>query len=253
MGFLHKGHAALLRASKKQNDISVLSIFVNPTQFGPNEDFSKYPRDLKHDESLARREQVDIIFYPSVDEMYPKGYATVVKVGGMSEVLCGKFRPNHFKGVATVVSKLLNIVQPHTLYLGQKDAQQAIILTNMVNDLNLPVNVKILPTVREKDGLAMSSRNTYLNSEERTKATVIYRSLTQAKQMIKQGERNSSAISEFIRKQITNSFPAKIDYVECVDSKTLMPAETLKGHILIALAAWFGKTRLIDNVMVKIS
>ncbi len=253
MGFLHEGHASLLKKCKKDNDVSVLSIFVNPTQFGPNEDFRRYPRNFKRDKLLAQKQNVDIIFYPSADEMYPEGFLTSVDVSRMTEGLCGKFRPGHFKGVATVVAKLLNIVQPDIFYLGQKDAQQAIVLTQMVSDLNIPVKVKILPTIRETDGLAMSSRNAYLSPENRVQAPKLYQSLLLARKLIQKGERNSraliSTLRTFILKSITNP---KIDYVECVDAKTLAPLTKLNGNVLIALAVWIWKIRLIDNIVVRV-
>src|SRR3990167_6220142 len=178
MGFLHKGHTALLRRCRKENDISILSIFVNPAQFSPTEDYRRYPRDLNHDKFFAKKENVDIIFYPSVDDMYPKRYRTFVEVERLSNELCGRFRPGHFKGVATIVAKLLHIVSPDVMYLGQKDAQQAMLLTKMVEDLNFPTRIKILPTVREKDGLAMSSRNRYLNPQERKIAVALFQALS---------------------------------------------------------------------------
>lgn len=252
MGYLHAGHAALLRQSKKENDISVLSIFVNPKQFGPREDFKKYPRDFKKDELLAKKEKVDIILYPSAEEMYPDGYRTYVEAEGLGSVLCGRSRPGHFKGVATVVSKLLNIVSPDVLYLGQKDAQQAVILGKMVEDLNFPVRVKILPTVREQDGLAMSSRNSYLNQAQRKEAPILFRTLNSAKTRILEGERNPSKIIQSISQMISQNTNGRIDYVECVNAKTLEPLKVFSGNVLIALAVWFGRTRLIDNLTVRI-
>ncbi|HOW36235.1 MAG TPA: pantoate--beta-alanine ligase [Candidatus Omnitrophota bacterium] len=252
MGYLHKGHGALLRRCRKENNISVLSIFVNPKQFGPNEDFHRYPRDLKKDELFAQREKVDIIFYPSADDMYPKDYLTYVEVGKIAQGLCGKFRPGHFRGVATVVGKLINVIQPDILYLGQKDAQQAAILKRMIVDLNFPVRVKIVPTVREQDGLAMSSRNSYLNDKQRQQAPILYRTLRHAEGLIQQGQRNPRKIIGQMRAMILKAAPFKIDYIECVDAASLDPLKVLRGDILIALAAWLGKTRLIDNIVLTV-
>ena len=252
MGYLHAGHASLLRQCRKENDTVVLSIFVNPLQFGKNEDFSKYPRDFKKDELLAKKEKVDIIFYPSEETMYPDGFLTQVAVKELGEALCGKFRPRHFDGVTTVVAKLLNIVLPDRLYLGQKDAQQAVIIKRMVADLNFPVLVKILPTVREKDGLAMSSRNAYLDVRQRQTAPILYKTLRAAQTAVREGEKNSLRITKLIRSRIESQSAGPIDYVECVDAETLRPLKVLHGKVLIALAVWFGKARLIDNILVRI-
>ncbi len=252
MGYLHEGHAALLRQSKKENNFSVLSIFVNPKQFGPQEDFKEYPRDFKKDELVAKKEKVDIIFYPSVEEMYPQGYRTYVEVEELSQVLCGRSRLGHFKGVATVVSKLLNIVSPDVLYLGQKDAQQTVILSKMVENLNFPVQVKVLPTVRERDGLAMSSRNSYLTEQQRKDAPILFQALSSAKTMILEGERNSQKITQSISQMISKNTNGRIDYIECVNARTLKPLKVSSGIVLIALAVWFGQTRLIDNLTVRI-
>jgi pantoate--beta-alanine ligase len=252
MGYLHEGHASLLRQCRKDNDVSVLSIFVNPKQFGPNEDLSKYPRDLKKDEQLAKKENVDIIFYPSADEVYPTGYLTYVEVEGVSDVLCGQSRPGHFKGVTTVVAKLINMVTPDVMYVGQKDAQQALIIRKMVEDLNFPVKIKVMPTVRERDGLAMSSRNVYLSPEERNEATVLYRSLQEAKNKIISGQRNAVKIGEEMTSMIKEKSRGQIDYIGCVDAKSLRSVEKISGQVLIALAVKFGKARLIDNVLVDI-
>jgi pantoate--beta-alanine ligase len=250
MGYLHEGHASLLRQCCKDNDISVLSIFVNPKQFGPNEDFTKYPRDLKKDEKLAKKENVDIIFYPSADEVYPTGYLTYVEVEGLSGVLCGESRPGHFKGVTTVVAKLINMVQPDVMYLGQKDAQQALIIRKMADDLNFPLKIKVMPTVREHDGLAMSSRNVYLTPEERGQAVTLYRALQEAKNRILSGQRDASRITEDMAALIKEKTDGSIDYIECVDINTLKNVEKISGRVLIALAVKFGKARLIDNVLV---
>ncbi len=252
MGYLHAGHASLLRTCKRENDISVMSIFVNRKQFGPKEDFTKYPRDIKNDIFFAKKENVDIIFYPSEKEIYPAGYLTFVNVNEITDCLCGKSRPGHFKGVTTVVAKLLNIVSADTMYLGQKDAQQAIVLKKMVADLNIPVTVKVLPTVREKSGLAMSSRNSYLTQTERATAATLYAALSQAKKIISKGERNASKITNLIKSKINQAHAFKIDYVECRDAQTLGAIKTLQGRVLIALAVWLKKTRLIDNVIVSV-
>ena len=252
MGSLHEGHASLLKRCRKENDLSVLSIFVNPRQFGPQEDFASYPRDKKKDESLARREKIDILFYPSVEEMYPADFLTYVEVGRMSGVLCGQRRKGHFRGVATVVVKLLNIVSPDVLYLGQKDAQQTVIIHSMVKDLNIPVAVKVLPTIREKDGLAMSSRNRYLTENERREAPVLFQSLKQAKKLLQGGERNPQTITRGIADTIRASSSGRIEYVACVDADTLTPVSVIKGRALIALAVWFGKSRLIDNIVLTV-
>ncbi len=252
MGFLHQGHLSLLRQSKKENDISVLSIFVNPLQFGDNEDYEKYPRDKKRDELFAKKEKIDIIFYPSIEEMYSSDYLTFVNVDRLSQTLCGQSRPGHFRGVTTVVAKLTNSVLPDVIYLGQKDAQQSVIIQKMINDLNWPVRIKILPTVRDQDGLALSSRNRYLSKIERHQASCLYESLKKAETLIRKGEQGSGAICRFIKKNIANYHLAKIDYVACVDAKTLQPLKVLKGSVLIALGVFIGKTRLIDNMVVNV-
>lgn len=253
MGGLHDGHAALMRRAKKDNDLCVVSIYVNPKQFAPHEDFRRYPRDLRRDLTAARKEKVDIVFFPSDNVIYPKGYLTYIDVEKLSRALCGKFRPGHFKGVATVVAKLLNIVQPHVLYLGQKDAQQAVVLKTMVRDLDLPVAVQVVPTVREKDGLAMSSRNVYLSADQRRQATVLYRALRLAKARVAAGERSASSIVRLITQIIRRESGGKIQYVACVDALTLKPFKTLKGWVLIALAVFFGPTRLIDNIGIRVN
>jgi pantoate--beta-alanine ligase len=251
MGYLHEGHLSLIRKARAENDVVVISIFVNPIQFGPKEDYKRYPRDLKRDLRLAREEGVDIVFYPSVKEMYPEGFCTYVEVEGLSDVLCGKSRPGHFRGVATVCTKLFNIVGPDVAYFGQKDAQQAIIIKRMVRDLNMPLKIKVLPIVREEDGLAMSSRNTYLSKEERQQAPIIYKALTKAKEMFKAGERDAKKIKKKVRDLISSMDKAKIDYVEIVDLKDLKPLKEIDRPALLAVAVWFGKARLIDNVILK--
>lgn len=252
MGFLHEGHASLLRRSKKDNDITILSIFVNPRQFGPKEDLKNYPRDIKKDEKLAKRENVDIIFYPSVDEIYPTDYLTNVEVSVLSDRLCGTTRPGHFRGVATVVLKLVNMVQPDVMYLGQKDAQQVIIIRKMIEDLNVPLKVKVVPTVREADGLAMSSRNSYLTAEERRQAVILNQSLRDARRKILAGERNASKIITMVRRKIEAQTNGIIDDVQCVNAKDLESVRKITGEVLIALAVKFGRARLIDNVIVNV-
>lgn len=251
MGALHQGHASLLRKSRRENDISILSIYVNPTQFDiKKEDFSSYPRDKKNDILLAKKENVDIIFLPTNKIIYPKGFCSYITTEGLTSTLCGQSRPRHFRGVTTIVGKLLNLVEPDTMYLGQKDAQQAIVLQQMVKDLNYPVKVKICPTVREKDGLAMSSRNRYLTTTQRMEAPVLFQSLQIAKKIIGNGEKNSKSIKSFIRQQIRTKTSSRIDYVECVNIETLQPVKQIKGKMLIALAVKFSNARLIDNIVV---
>ena len=252
MGALHEGHLSLFRRCRKENHLAIISIFVNPLQFGPREDFKKYPRDLQKDISLAKKENIDIILHPSVKEIYPTRFLTTVHVDKLTNKLCGASRPGHFDGATTVVTKLLNIVMPDTIYLGQKDAQQCVVLQKNITDLNIPVTVKILPTVRERDGLAMSSRNQYLSFAERKQAPHLYQSLTMAKNKILTGERRPQAIVQSVQKYIQRYTQGKIDYVECVNANDLESLGTLKGKVLVALAVWFGKTRLIDNVIVKL-
>jgi pantoate--beta-alanine ligase len=253
MGALHEGHLSLIRKARRENNVVVLSIFVNPKQFGPKEDFKAYPRPEKKDILLAKKEKVDIIFYPSEKEMYPAGFLTNVRVDTITSVLCGKSRPGHFAGVTTVVGKLLNAVGPDVLYLGQKDAQQAVVLKRMITDLNFPVAVKVCPIVREPDGLAMSSRNQYLAPKQRKEATVLFRALKKAKREIRAGEQNAAKITRGIRGMIRKQSSGKIDYISCVDAETLTSLKYLKGTVLIALAVKFGRTRLIDNIIVHIA
>jgi len=251
MGALHQGHLRLIRQARKENKVVVVSVFVNPTQFGRGEDFKKYPRDLKRDARLCIKEGVDMIFYPSAKEMYPNNYRTYITVEELSDVLCGKFRPGHFKGVATVVAKLFNIVQPDIAYFGQKDAQQAIIIKKMVEDLNMPVRIKVMPTLRENNGLALSSRNAYLNKEERKQAHTLYQALNLARHLIRQGNINSSDIARKMRQLIAKKKSARIQYVSIVNLKNLKPTDKIKDRVLIALAVFIGKTRMIDNIIVN--
>lgn len=252
MGYLHEGHLSLAHQAKKDTEVVVMSIYVNPLQFGPQEDFRQYPRDIKRDIKLARLAGVDIIFVPGDKEMYPEDYNTYVEVDKLTEGLCGKSRPGHFKGVTTVVTKLFNIVQPDIAYFGQKDAQQARVIEKMVEDLNLDIKIKVMPIVRESDGLAMSSRNVYLTKKERQDALSLYQALRLAFEMIKAGERKVKKIVLRMKKSIAKGPHYRIDYIEIVDAKTLEPVEKIKGKVLIALAVWMGKTRLIDNVIVNV-
>lgn len=254
MGFLHDGHLSLVRKAKKDGWSVVVSIFVNPTQFAPNEDFARYPRNIERDTALLTEAGCDILFIPSVDEIYPNGYSSYIEVEGVSAVLEGKFRPVHFKGVTTAVAKLFNIVGPDVAYFGQKDAQQCAIIKKMVHDLNIPVRIEIVPTVREADGLAMSSRNVYLSREERKNATVLYESLLHAEKKIRNGERASQKIITEMKELINAKDPTQIDYVEIVDRTDLHPKSTmLSGEsVLIVLAVKFGSTRLIDNMIVTV-
>jgi len=251
MGYLHEGHLSLMRQAEKDCDISIISIFVNPTQFGPREDFKKYPRDIKRDERLAKSAGVDAIFYPNVKQMYPQGYLTYVKVEKLTEGLCARSRPTHFRGVTTIVTKLFNIVQPDIAYFGRKDAQQAIVINRMTKDLDMPIKIKIMPIIRESDGLAMSSRNAYLSSSGRKDALILYQCLKKAREMIKQGERSSRKIITTMRRMITAKKTTKIDYISCVNLDNLESVPQIKEKVLIALAVWIGKTRLIDNIIVN--
>lgn len=248
MGYLHEGHLSLVRRARSENDVVVVSIFVNPTQFGPNEDYERYPRDEKRDRKLLEEEGVDYLFIPSVSEMYPEGYSTFVEVLGLTEGLCGAKRPGHFRGVATVVTKLLNIVFPTRAYFGEKDYQQLQVIKRLVRDLNIPVEVVGCPIVREEDGLAMSSRNTYLSPEERESALSLYKGLELAEELFESGERNPEVIKKRVEEFIL-SHPKveKIDYVEIVDPENLKPVKEVKKRDVIALAVFVGKTRLIDN------
>ncbi|MBI4982900.1 MAG: pantoate--beta-alanine ligase [Candidatus Omnitrophica bacterium] len=250
MGALHEGHLSLIRSSCKENDFTVVSIFVNPVQFGPKEDLNKYPRPIKNDLVLCKKAGVDLVFHPMAENIYPQGYKTWVTVDGLSKELCGKSRPVHFRGVTTVVAKLFNIIQPDAAYFGQKDAQQAVIIEKMTQDLNFLVKIQVMPTVRERDGLALSSRNIYLNKQERQDALVLQQVLDLAKSVIKSGERNTQKVIFLMRRFIEHKNSAKIDYIEIVDCNNLLPVKIISGKCLVALAVWIGKTRLIDNVIV---
>jgi len=252
MGALHAGHLSLIRRARLDSDIVTVSIFVNPTQFGPHEDFKKYPRMLSRDAALCRKEGVDFIFYPSAAAMYPKGDKTFVTVEDLSSKLCGLFRPGHFKGVTTVVAKFFNIINPDVAYFGQKDAQQAIIIKQMARDLHMPVSIRVLPTVREKDGLAMSSRNLYLSEAERRGAVVLSQAIREARQMIQKGVRNPRLVIAKMKALIRKKGNTRVDYVSIVDICGLNPVQRIRGKVLIALAVWMGKTRLIDNSTVEV-
>lgn len=253
MGFLHEGHLSLIRRARAQADQVVVSVFVNPTQFDPGEDFQQYPRDFERDLCLVRATGGDVVFAPSVEEMYPDGYSTYVQVEGLTEGLCGASRSGHFRGVTTVVTKLLCAVRPHFAVFGQKDAQQAFVIRRMVRDLNMGIGIVIAPTVREPDGLAMSSRNAYLSLEERPHAAVLFQALDDARTRIESGERNADRIIRAVRERILAEPVQKtVDYVVVVDTERLQPMVALKGEVLIAVAVWLGKARLIDNMIVSV-
>lgn len=248
MGFLHEGHLSLIREAKAENDVVVVSDFVNPTQFGPNEDFESYPRNIEQDTELALSAGADVIFYPSVSEMYPPESSTYVEVeGNITRVLCGASRPTHFRGVTTVVNKLFNIVEPNKAYFGQKDAQQVAVLTKMVKDLHMDIELIICPIVREPDGLAMSSRNTYLSAEERKQAVILNQALKKAKNAFANGEKDVVKLTGIITDKINEMPLAVIDYVSILDFPSLKPIITIEKDALAAVAVKFGKTRLIDN------
>ncbi|NLG86753.1 MAG: pantoate--beta-alanine ligase [Firmicutes bacterium] len=252
MGYLHQGHLSLIHTAREQNDTVVVSIFVNPTQFGPQEDLDRYPRDLEKDCRLCTQAGVDAIFMPTANEMYPGRFLTWVQVQELTEVLCGASRPGHFRGVTTVVNKLFNIIQPDRAYFGLKDFQQAVVIKQMVQDLNIPVEIVAVPTVREADGLATSSRNEYLTPQERARATVLYRSLQIGRQLIEAGERNVHSVREAMVKEIERQPNTRIDYIAICDPSTLVPVDQIKNQVLLALAVWIGNTRLIDNVLVEV-
>ncbi len=247
MGYLHEGHESLVKKAVKENDRVVVSIFVNPIQFGPKEDLASYPRDLERDSTLCENAGASIIFNPEEEEMYFSDFSTSVNMEGLTQELCGKSRPVHFSGVCTVVSKLFNIVQPHKAYFGEKDAQQLAVIKRMVIDLNIDIEVIGCPIVREEDGLSKSSRNTYLNSEERLADLVLNKALTAAKATISEGERNSEKIIKTINDIINKEELAKIDYVQVVDSLSMQNVHILEKSVLVAIAVYIGKTRLIDN------
>ncbi len=249
MGYLHEGHISLIRCAKKENDIVIVSIFVNPLQFGENEDLDKYPRDIKRDLTICNNEGVDVVFNPSYEDMYPEGFQTYVVVEELTKGLCGDYRPGHFRGVTTVVTKLFNIVKPDRAYFGKKDYQQFKVIQRMVKDLNMDVEVIGCPLIREEDGLAMSSRNKYLSPEERESALSLSRALFRAKEMFEEGERSAEKLKEEMERVIL-SYPhvKEIQYIEIVDPETLKPKKEAERGDVVALAVFVGDTRLIDNI-----
>lgn len=253
MGYLHQGHLALVRRARAENPSVVVSIFVNPTQFGPQEDFDSYPRDTKRDLSLLEEEGTDVVFMPSVAEMYPEQFNGWVEVGRVAERLEGASRPSHFKGVTTVVAKLFNIIQPTRAYFGQKDAQQAVVIKKMVADLNMKLEIVTIPTVREPDGLAVSSRNIYLNPDERQAAVVLYQALSLAQKLWSQGEKDAQRLRQEMIELIRKQPLASIDYVSVADAETLDELEKVNPPALVSLAVKIGKTRLIDNIVLQFS
>jgi pantoate--beta-alanine ligase len=253
MGALHEGHATLFRQARESSDFVVASIFVNPTQFAPNEDFHRYPRPFENDVALCEAAGVDLIFNPEIATVYPPGFQTFVEVRHLQHPLCGHTRPTHFRGVATVVLKLLQIVRPHLVYFGQKDAQQARLLLQMVRDLDVPVDVIVCPIVREPDGLAMSSRNRYLSPEQRRHAPALYQSLEEIRRLVEAGERRAAVLRDSALRRLAATPGARVDYVELVSWDTLEPIDRLSGEILAAMAVFFGTTRLIDNLRTTIS
>jgi len=252
MGYLHDGHMSLVRAAKDECDVVIMSIFVNPTQFGQSEDIDKYPRDMEWDKRFAAKEGVDVIFAPTISGMYPDGNTAYVEVTGtLTETMCGNSRPGHFRGVTTVVAKLFDIVVPDRSYFGQKDAQQAVVVKRMVRDLDIPVAIRVMPIVREDDGLAMSSRNARLSADERRQALELFRSLKQAEEMAARGELSTVRIIEEMTKILGEGKDVRIDYIEIVDADELTPLETVKDNTLVAIAVFVGNTRLIDNVVIE--
>jgi pantoate--beta-alanine ligase len=253
MGALHEGHLSLVRRARQENDIAVVSIFVNPIQFGPSEDFNKYPRDFEADTEKLRREEVDILFVPDVSHLYPQVFSTYVEVEKVSDRLCGAFRPGHFRGVATVVTKLFHIVRPARAYFGQKDYQQTIVVKKMVKDLDMGIEIIVCPTVREKDGLAMSSRNAYLEESGRQAATVVYRCLTEAADLAKSGIIDISHIKGIMQEKLLHEpLVSEIDYAGVYDPETLDEPPGVSGTVLLAVAVRIGDTRLIDNMLVNV-
>lgn len=252
MGYLHEGHLSLMRKAREECDLVVVSIFVNPIQFGPGEDYDRYPRDLERDRKLAEEVGVDVLFVPDKEELYPPDYATYVEVERVSEGMCGASRPGHFRGVATVVTKLFNIIRPDRAYFGQKDAQQAVVIMQMVRDLNMDVEIRVLPVVREADGLAMSSRNVYLKGEERQAALILYRTLTEAVELVRRGEKDPEKVRQFMADRVAAEPMARLDYAEVRQWPTLTVPTKLEGQILLALAVFIGQTRLIDNMVVEV-
>lgn len=250
MGFLHEGHQSLIKKAVEENDRVVVSVFVNPIQFAPNEDLETYPRDLEADKRLCDSTGADLIFHPTPEEMYPEGFSTHIQMENLTKELCGKTRPTHFGGVCTVVGKLFNIVQPNRAYFGQKDAQQLAIIKRMVRDLNFDLEIVGCPIIREPDGLAKSSRNTYLNAEERKAALILSKAIKLGKEMVENGERNAQTVIKAMTDKINSEPLARIDYVNVVDALSIEPLEVIKGEVLVAIAVYIGKTRLIDNFII---
>jgi pantoate--beta-alanine ligase len=253
MGALHEGHASLIRRARAETGFVVVSVFVNPTQFGPHEDLARYPRPFERDVRVCEREGADLVFHPEPATMYPPGFATYVQVHGLQDVLEGASRPGHFRGVATVVLKLFNIVRPDVAYFGQKDAQQFRLIEQMVRDLDVPVGLRMCPTAREPDGLALSSRNVYLDPAQRQAAAALSRALDEARRRVEAGERRTAELVRLAEGIIAAAPGARIDYVAAVDYATLRPVEVLHGRVLVAVAVFFGTTRLIDNVLVDVT
>jgi len=251
MGFLHEGHLELVREGRRKGDLLVVSVFVNSTQFAPNEDFNTYPRDFERDRSLLEKEGVDILFHPSGAKMYPDGYQTNVAVDRLSRFLCGAQRPEHFRGVATVLVKLFNIIRPHVAVFGLKDYQQFIVVRRLVEDLNFDVEVVGFPTVREQDGLAISSRNNYLNEDERKAALCLRRALGRAETLVQQGEMDGKGIVREVKAEIASEPLARVEYIQLCNPENLQAIETIQGEALLALAVWVGKARLIDNSLLR--
>jgi pantoate--beta-alanine ligase len=252
MGALHEGHAGLIRAARAETGFVVVSIFVNPAQFGPHEDLDRYPRPLAHDLEVCGREGADLVFHPDAATVYPPGFCTFVEVTGLQDGMEGRARPGHFRGVATVVLKLFSMVQPDVAYFGQKDGQQARLVRQMVADLDLPIRLRVCPTARAPDGLALSSRNQYLDAGQRREAVALYEALEQARDLIERGERDPAAVRQALAARVAAAPGAALDYAEVVDAESLRPVERLHGRVMLALAVKFGTTRLIDNVLVDV-
>ncbi|MCK4850875.1 MAG: pantoate--beta-alanine ligase [Phycisphaerae bacterium] len=252
LGALHGGHMSLIERARKETDFVVVSIFLNPTQFGPDEDLDEYPRQEEKDLALCEKAGVDVVFAPSVEQMYPSGHCTVVKIEGLSEKLCGANRPGFFAGVSTVVAKLFNIVEPDIAYFGQKDAQQGLIIKRMVEELDMPIEIRMCQTVREEEGLAMSSRNAYLDAKQRKQANCLYQALQEGKKLIEGGQVDRDKVTAAMERVITQAGPCSIDYVAAVDSQSLEPATAENRSWLLALAVRIGRSRLIDNIVVEI-
>lgn len=250
MGALHARHLRLVKESKAKNGVTIVSIFVNPAQFSPTEDLVKYPRPFEHDKKLLEQEKVDYLFYPNSKEIYPNGFQTSIIVNELSKILEGKSRPTHFAGVSTIVLKLFNLINPTNAYFGQKDFQQCIVIKHMIKDLNLSIKINTVPTVRDKDGLALSSRNIYLNTQERVQATALYKSLQLAKQLIKSGNKNSEKIKKEIKKYLQKYKLVNLDFVEICDLNNLLPVKEIENKVVVLIEAYVGKTRLIDNILI---